>query len=309
MMWSLFSTEYVIPDEYFTRATPQLLQEMKDFFCAAMEHTGVPVGECTFHATMFGDRPAFFGDSGPRKLGSRTFVGRAYLLSGRTGTMVFAFAAELPLNAKVQKVMDEVASTMHADPVAQPAPAQLVALTPLPGIAVSVPKGWASCDGATTDTLLGDQPDPHDLKRVMCGSQDGGSIRLFDPHLPYLEAVDIRTFAGDPETMARRLAPEQIARDHDEDCRLLSDPFIKSGFRLTDCQSAQATIGGRLAKIVTFFVAGKPDQAAFTTNRVVRSMFVPVGSQLYLISISTGSALTPAVDATGEAVISSIAFQ
>jgi len=308
MMWSFFTTEYIIPDEYFAKATPQLLQEEKDVFCEAMKHAGVPVGECTLHETTFGNRPAFLGDTGPREFGSHKFVGKLYLLSGRTGTMMFAFAAELPLNAKVQQVMDEVAATMHADPVAQPAPAQLVALTPVPGIAVSVPKGWASCDGAT-NTLLGDQPDPHDLKKVMCGSPEDGSIRVFDPHPPYLEAVDIQADAGDPETMARRMAPEQIAHDRDEDCELLSDPLIKRGFKLTDCQSAQATIGGQLAKIVTFFATGKPDQTAFTTNVIVRSMFVPVGGQLYLISISSGSALTPAIDATGEAVISSIAFR
>src|SRR5262249_38797967 len=103
IMGSFFTRAYVIPDEYITNATPQMLDEVEDLFGNGfVGRTGFPIGSCTLHATTFGGRPAFLGETETKQTGRGHFAGRFYLVSGKAGTMSFVLVGEAPISARAQ---------------------------------------------------------------------------------------------------------------------------------------------------------------------------------------------------------------
>ncbi len=58
------------------------------------------------------------------------------------------------------------------------------------------------------------------------------------------------------------LAPDQLGKDHDEDCRQVTAPMAKDGDTIASCETQAGTIAGHRAKIITFtaseHVAGSP---------------------------------------------------
>src|ERR1700749_1741849 len=147
MMGSFFTDAYVMPDEYLAGATPQFLGEGEDIFCKGIVgRSGFPLDSCALRGETIGGRPALIGEieAPPTKQGR--LGGRFYLVSGRSGTMAFVFAGALPFTAHVQAVMDEVAGSMKVDPPEPISVAAPVSIAPVPGLTLSVPKNWTTCD-------------------------------------------------------------------------------------------------------------------------------------------------------------------
>lgn len=312
MMGSFFTDAYTMPDEYISGATPQFLGEVEDVFCKGfVGHSGFPLNSCAMRAATVGGRPGFIGETDISSKAEGRIAGKFYMVSSRNGTMMFVFAGQIPFTAHVQAVMEEVAGSMKIEP---PEPVSVVVpvpITPVPGLTMSVPKSWAACD-STIGTSLSPLPASAEMKASMCPAWlvTDHVFRAGDPRGPHFETVEISVLEGqDIEAMTLHMSAEQIARDHDEDCRLLSEDSIKGGLKLVDCHSETGTLAGHAAKIVTVLESGRPNADQFTINSKMRVISVPVGNRLFAITLMTTSALTPEFDATGEAVLNSIALQ
>lgn len=311
MLLVTHSNAFVLPDEYFTDATSQFLDEANKDLCNEVRKTLAVSDDCTFRAGEVGGRPAFIADAKAVPGDGQAFAARLYVVSAAAGTAIFAFVTPGPASVRAQSAIDDITRSMKImPPQPPPPPGAPISLSPLPGVTLAVPNGWVACDDAN-DALLGRKADPLGAKTSLCAEVVPGQIvRLFDPHAPYFESVEIQaTAVPNPDALAQRIAPDRIAKDRDEHCATLSKPLLDKGLSLTSCDAVGGTVGGHAAQIVTIFAHGRPDLARFSVNVEVRATMVLVGKQAYFFTLTTSSALQPKFDAAGAAIADSIAFQ
>lgn len=141
-------------------------------------------------------------------------------------------------------------------PVAQPTPSfggPAVALTPVEGVTVTVPKGWIACDDAN-NAKLGPAKDPMLLAPKLCvAPKAGGTITFgaFDPVPMRTAAIYAGREPDNPitEGLIARMSQANLDAMTPAACPVLEKPLIDAGATIDSCILARETLGGHAALV------------------------------------------------------------
>jgi hypothetical protein len=164
---------------------------------------------------------------------------------------------------------------------------------------MTVPQSWSACDAASSALLTKAPP-----QEAAGFCAEAGTLRVFYPRPPYYQFVEIGSTASpekiDPDQVTRMLAADQLAKDHDADCRSVAAPMVEMGAVVAGCDDVAGNVAGRPAKIVTFTAVlsqpGKPGPS----HIIGRNIAIPLTDRMIQVRLLSTSLLapkfTPAID-------------
>lgn len=180
-----------------------------------------------------------------------------------------------------------------------------VALSPVPGVSLLVPKGWRACDPAD-DKLLGDFAAPIDPASDDCVPDEPGraEFRVFDRR--DRRAIYVRAWRDVNSPIRTRtlvaMTPQSL---EDMRARFCSEGIPLQGFVMNDCAISVDTFDGRLA----FALRLKGTMPAPTGNCDARMIGIPLDGFLLLMAFIGGG---PDQESTGtllDAMMNSVSVQ
>lgn len=302
---TLYMADFPITAEFFANPTPDVTDVMSKTVCNGLLEK-FKVERCDVRPGSVAGRPAFIADVTAVNPLKRLVVVRAYLVASGSGAMAVAFFMLDPVAPQALAIAEHVAGSLKVEMLPAPAPPAPVTVTPVPGVTMSVPKDWGACD-AGSNALLANIP--AGASANFCGG--AVAVRVFNPKPPYYESVETESVAGknDARAVAQMLAPDQLAKDHDEDCRQVTAPMAKDGDTIASCETLAGAVAGRRAKIITFtaseHVAGLP----VPRQVAARVIDIPLEDRTVEMRIWTGGPLKPVITPSIDAIVSSVAIQ
>ncbi len=153
---TLFMADFPVTAEFFANPTPDVTDVMSKAFCDGLLKE-YQVGRCDVRPESVAGVAAFVADVtaiNPQKRHARV---RAYLVPGGSGVMAIAFfpaGSGRAASPGARRACRRLGQGRGAYRSRAPT---LVALTPVPGVTMSVPKNWGACDAAN-NALLADIP-------------------------------------------------------------------------------------------------------------------------------------------------------
>ena len=311
MLFTYRETGSRFPSDFFADAPADVMAGIAKVVCA---HTHFLLHDCGMHTVKLDGHTAFEGDA--TLSANKPFAVEFYILSLRSGTMMFFFLTPEPMRAASAGAIRDIVASIHV-PADPPLAEGTATLTPLPGLTMTVPRRWTACDTAN-NALLANGDDPYDIKGNACeDAGDGnatGNVRVVTvdgTNIQFLNVAADQT-AVDPDRFPRLLTDSALASSRDRDCGYAVESINKKTGApptVSDCTTSAGTIGGKPAKIVSYSATDVDDDTGLTIHAKVRVIVFPLNGHLAVVGLCATSYIEASITEATEGVLSSIVLQ
>ena len=179
-------------------------------------------------------------------------------------------------------------------------------------MSIVVPRSWIACDAANA-ALLGNAPDPYDIRGAACHNADGPAapLRALTLNGSSIQFLQVAWFSRnlDPDKFAASLSDDALAQERDHDCATISQAMSIPGLTVSGCATSSGTIAGRPSKIISFGAQFADPNTGTPFHDQVRAELIVVTGGVIEILLQGLSLSDPKIDAATDAIVASITVQ
>ncbi len=292
-----------ISAEALSGATPEMLAFVGQFNCGHMaEFLGVAqqtIVNCATSLATVAQHPALL-DKVTLLLEGKPHRLRLYNVPYAFGELTLQFESSAGSEGAADAEIDSVVNTAEIGPGDfSPLP---VPLSPAPGVSLSIPSGWMSCDDAT-NALLGNRIDLLDVRHRSCANVKGDDdIKLFTFNPQLLQNITVvvgyRNRTNLSESQFAAYSQDKLTEMTPRVCGDVTKP-LKDDLKAVDsCALSVEEIGGHTALVAT--TVGVFSNDSDTERAQDRFYFVPYENGLamvqFIVPVIGGQVSQPIVD-------------
>jgi hypothetical protein len=298
-------------------ATPDMVSQLSAEECkdasSILTMTTESIASCSYTVQTIAQHPAFVGTVVVNMPQPRdpTHVVRIFMIP--YGRENFGLQFEMPgktASASSHEV-DAILQSLTIDPAVEAAAVvpPPVAISPAPGLTLSIPAGWIACD-TPTNALLGAPAGTEIVRQQSCGKMvQGQTLLAFSPALLLNISVGV-IYAKDAAISQRqveRMDADDLEKFTTEQCPNITKPVTEENGTVQSCTFSTEQIAGHTA-LKSVLVATGPGDGPLQSE-LAQTYYIPYG-QGYLTLLLDAPKLTqsysqPVLDA----VIKSVTIQ
>jgi hypothetical protein len=293
-------------------APPEYSKALTDDLCAkARQDPAYDFGACQWFVGSIAGRAALVwtgtivakGD--PLKLKYEIL---AFSIPDQTGYVVAMAMTPVMVRGKTEPIIRAIQDSLVVEGVSETAASDgSVTLTPMSGLSLDVPKGWAACDAAT-NARLGDAGDPENLRPLICtqiGSGFDELLGIFNPrplHEASLHFIYNRNIPVSDDKIAtlERAPRDPVTQDA---CANVLRPMQQQNVTIESCTVSFTTLAGHPAMVVE--VISSQNWTSLTRFKL-REYELALGGGDLEIQVSTPVSLESAVAPDVNAILGSL---